>query len=56
MNHLMVIKIAYHTQIDLVMESLKKAERTLSLTKKMEDSKLVSLRYGKSKKLNNDHI
>ena len=40
MNHLMVIISAAHTWIRQVIGSLKKMERTGSLTKKMEISQL----------------
>jgi hypothetical protein len=54
-SHLMVKTTADHPLVQLVMESLKKVVRTLLLTKKVKDSQLLNLKFGQSKKWNNDH-
>jgi hypothetical protein len=50
MNHLMVIMSADQMQIQIDIVSLLKVVRTASLTRIMEASQLLRLKYGKSKK------
>jgi hypothetical protein len=50
-NHLMVILTANQMQITVIIVSLLKVVRTASLTRRMDTSQLLSLKFGKSKKL-----
>ncbi len=50
-NHLMVITSAYHKHVELIIVSLKKLERTHSLTRIAMCSQLLNLKFGQLKKL-----
>ena len=49
-NHIMVITIADHTQVEIDIVFLKKVERMHSLTRRMDASQLQSWKSGQSKR------
>jgi hypothetical protein len=50
----MVMGNAFHWQTNLVMVYQLRVARTCSLTRRMEDSQLLSLKYGQLQRWNND--